>query len=177
MSQLHNPVNAQDHLQGALSAPCLIVEYGDYECPSCGQIEPIIHELQQHFGESLAVVFRNFPLSEIHPWAEGAAETAEFAAEHGKFWKMHDLLFENQTQFSNELFLACADKLDLPRQKLSEVLRDKTYRKIIQADFSGGVRSGVNGTPTLFIDGQRYDGSFELASLIEVIRRSSSSSS
>ena len=171
MSHLSIPVVSEDHIQGSPSAACTLVEYGDYECPSCGQIAPVIRKLQKLFGKRLAFVFRNFPLSEIHPWAEPAAEAAEFAAQHGRFWEMHDLLYENQAQLSDSLLLACADELDLPRAQISLAMANKTHGDRIRQDFTGGVRSGVNGTPTLFINGQRYDGSFGMDSMSDAITR------
>src|SRR6202041_2030424 len=106
-------VHPEDHFQGDPAAPCTLVEYGDYQCPSCGQAYPIVKKLERHFGKRLALVFRNFPLTQIHPWAEPAAEVAEFAAEYDKFWQMHDQLFENQSRLSNALFLELAENLDL----------------------------------------------------------------
>ena len=173
MSQLFIPVGQEDHVQGSPSATCTLVEYGDYECPSCGQIEPVIRKLQKLLGKRLRFVFRNFPLSEIHPWAEPAAEAAEFAAQHGKFWEMHDLLYENQAELGDDLLLACADRLGLPRAEIRSAIVSKIHGEKIQRDFTGGVRSGVNGTPTLFLNGRRYNGSFDIDSLTDAIGRSS----
>ena len=169
MSKLSAPVTADDHMQGDWAASCSLVEYGDYECPSCGQANPIVHELQQHFGDRLSVVFRNFPLSQIHPWAEPAAEVAEFAADYGKFWEMHDLLYENQASLSEALFAKLAFALDLPVSLLGAVIAERTYYARLRRDFAGGVRSGVNGTPTFFINGQRHDGSYDFTSLSDAI--------
>ena len=171
MSRLSISISPDDHIQGELDAACSLVEYGDYECPSCGQIQPVIRRLQRHFGKRLSFVFRNFPLSEMHPWAESAAETAEFAGTSGKFWEMHDLLFQNQAILSNTLLLELADGLGLSRARLRVDLEAKTFRSRIRADFEAGVRSGVNGTPTLFIDDKRYDGSFDSDSLIDAINQ------
>jgi protein-disulfide isomerase len=104
MAKLRTPVTSQDHIQGSEYAPLTLVEYGDYECPSCGSAYPIVKRVQEQFGRRLRFIFRNFPLSEIHPHAESAAETAEFAAAQQRFWEMHDLLFENQEQMSEALF-------------------------------------------------------------------------
>src|ERR1700678_3982282 len=104
MTKLAVAVSAKDHRQGDKDAPCTLVEYGDYECPSCGLAYPIVKRLQKHFGKRLLAVFRNFPLTQMHPLAEPAAEAAEFAAAHGKFWEMHDLLYENQENLGDELF-------------------------------------------------------------------------
>ncbi len=101
---LRVPVSAQDHMQGAATATCTLVEYGDYECPHCGRAYPIVKRVQKHFGKRLRFVFRNFPLGEMHPHAESAAESAEFAGSKNKFWEMHDLLFENQENLSGILY-------------------------------------------------------------------------
>jgi protein-disulfide isomerase len=161
MSKLSIPVSAEDHLQGNIDAPCQLVEYGDYECPSCGEAYPIVKKLQQHFGDRLVFIFRNFPLTQIHPWAEAAAEVAEFAAAHGKFWEMHDLLYENQESLGEELFKSLAADLKLPPDELQSTLADYPYKVRVRADFGGGIRSGVNGTPTFFINGQRNNGPFD----------------
>lgn len=169
MAALKIPVSADDHVQGDVKAPAVLVEYGDYECPHCGHAYPIVKAVQKHFGKRLAFVFRNFPLTEIHPDAEGAAETAEFAAANGKFWEMHDAIFENQQELGMALFAALAEGLKLSTAKLERALTAHEYAPRVKQDFLGGVRSGVNGTPTFFINGQRHDGSFELADLVEAI--------
>jgi protein-disulfide isomerase len=115
-------------------------------------------------------VFRNFPLSELHPQAESAAETAEFAGARGKFWEMHDLLFENQERLSGALYLELAEQLSLPIEALQRALEEGTYRTRVRADFSSGVRSGVNGTPTFFINGRRHDGPFDYETLVPAIQ-------
>jgi protein-disulfide isomerase len=166
MSQLKRPVSAEDHVQGPESAPVTLVEYGDYECPHCAQAHPIVKRLQKRFGDSLRFVFRNFPLREMHPHAQAAAETAEFAGAHGKFWEMHDLLFENQQRLSPALFVELAQTLKLPTQALEEALKEGRFTAHVRADFRDGVRSGVNGTPTFFINGQRHDGSWEFPDLL-----------
>ena len=171
MSRLAIPVGAEDHLQGVSTARWSLVEYGDYQCPSCGQAYPVVRDLQDHFGDNLSLVFRHFPLSTVHPWAAPAAEVAEFAAAQGRFWKMHDLLFENQDGLGEALFVELSEALGLSAQQLLSAVNGRTYRARIQADFSGGVRSGVNGTPTFFINGERHDGPFDFLSLSDAIRR------
>jgi protein-disulfide isomerase len=161
MAKLSIPISAEDHRQGELDAEVNLVEYGDYQCPSCGEAYPIVQKLQKHFGKRLVFVFRNFPLSQLHPHAEAAAEVAEFAAAHGKFWEMHDLLFENQENLRDELFKTLADKLKLPADELQSALADRTYQSRVRADFSGGIRSGVNGTPTFYVNGTRNNGPFD----------------
>ena len=155
--------------RGDLKAPVLLVEYGDYQCPHCGHAYPIVKQVQKHFGKKLAFVFRNFPLNEIHPYAEDAAETAEFAAKHGRFWEMHDAIFENQENLGAELFLGLAGEFKLPAKELEQAIADGTYTPKVKSDFMGGVRSGVNGTPTFFINGQRHNGAFEFEDLVAAI--------
>jgi protein-disulfide isomerase len=169
MSKLSLPVSDKDHRQGDPDAPCTFVEYGDYQCPSCGHAYPIVKRVQKHFGKRLLFVFRNFPLSEMHPYAEPAAETAEFADAHHKFWEMHDLLYENQDRLDDTLLFQLAQQLQLDPEKLRQALASKEFEPRVRADFRGGVRSGVNGTPTFFINGQRHDGAYDYASLVEAI--------
>ncbi len=148
------------------------MEYGDYQCPSCGQAYPIVKRVQKHYGKRLSFVFRNFPLTQMHPFAEPAAETAEFAGANGKFWGMHDLIYENQARLGDdELLPELAKQLHLAPDKLLEALESKEFEPRVKADFSSGVRSGVNGTPTFFINGQRHDGPYDFASLVEAIGR------
>ena len=169
MSKLSIPVSADDHVQGDPAAACVLVEYGDYQCPSCGQAYPIVKRLQKHFGKRLAFVFRNFPLSQIHPWAEPAAEAAEFASAHKKFWEMHDLLYENQQQLGESLLLELSDTLGLSSSQLLTAVAEHTYQERIKTEFRGGVRSGVNGTPTFFINGVRHDASYDFATMSAAI--------
>ena len=172
MAKLSVAVSAKDHRQGDPGAPCTLVEYGDYQCPSCGQAYPIVKRVQKHYGKRLSFVFRNFPLTQMHPFAEPAAETAEFAGANGKFWGMHDLIYENQARLGDdELLPELAKQLHLAPDKLLEALESKEFEPRVKADFSSGVRSGVNGTPTFFINGQRHDGPYDFASLVEAIDR------
>ena len=147
MSRLSITVNAKDHMQGNPDALWTLVEYGDYECPYCGEAYPIVKRLQERLGDKLLFVFRNFPLREMHPHAEHAAETAKFAAASGNFWEMHDLLYMNQQTLEDEFLFQFADELGLSANKLRKSLIAETYRVRIDTDFRGGVRSGVNGTP------------------------------
>jgi protein-disulfide isomerase len=169
---LRVPVGDQDHIQGNTDAKCTLVEYGDYECPHCGRAYPIVKRVQKHFGKKLRFVFRNFPLAEMHPHAESAAESAEFAGAHGKFWEMHDALFENQGQLSGALYLKLAQQVGLSPLDLRAAVEQREYLPKVKADFTGGVRSGVNGTPTFFINGKRHDASFEYDDLVEAIESS-----
>ncbi len=169
MAILKVPVTSNDHIQGDPDAPVLLVEYGDYECPHCGHVYPIIKHVQKHFGRRLGFVFRNFPLNEMHPNAESAAEAAEFAAAHGRFWEMHDGIFENQANLDQPFLLELAESLELSASDLRSALNGREYASRVRNDFLGGVRSGVNGTPTFFINGRRQDGSFEFEDLVAAI--------
>lgn len=161
MSTLKNPVTDKDHIQGNEGAPITLVEYGDYECPYCGAAHTIVKEIQKHFGDKLRFVFRNFPLVESHPHAGVAAITAEFAASHQKFWEMHDLLYENQENLELPDLIKYAESLKLPIPDLKKAIENEMFADKIKNDFMGGVRSGVNGTPTFFINGVRHNDSFE----------------
>lgn len=169
MATLKTPVGPDDHVSGSENAKITLVEYGDFECPYCGRAYPIVKEVQKHFGDRLRFVFRNFPLRELHPHAEEAAETAEFASANEKFWPMHDLLFENQKRFNTKTFLALAGELGLAPESLENALRDRTFRQRVHHDFSTGVRSGVNGTPTFYVNGTRHDATYEFGILVAAL--------
>lgn len=171
MATLKTPITAEDHAQGPESAEVTLVEYGDYECPYCGQAYPIVKQIQKRFGKRLRFVFRNFPLSQMHPHAEAAAEVAEFAGAQGKFWEMHDQLYENQARFGEALYLSLGEKLGLSTTALRQALMEETYKARVRADFASGVRSGVNGTPTFFINGHRHDSSFDFETLVSAIHQ------
>jgi protein-disulfide isomerase len=163
------PVSERDHVQGSSTAPVTLVEYGDYECPHCGTVYPIIKQIQQHFGEALRFVFRNFPLNEIHRHAEHAAEAAEASGAAGKFWPMHDIIFEHQTALTDRDLVTYAEAVGVDSRSVAEALARHTFTERVKEDFMSGVRSGVNGTPTFFINGERYDGAHDYASLREAL--------
>jgi protein-disulfide isomerase len=169
MSTLKNPVGPNDHSEGPENAPVTLMEYGDYQCPYCGQAYPIVKQIQKKFGKKLRFVFRNFPLAEMHPHAQSAAEVAEFAGANGKFWQMHDALYENQEQLGGPLYLELAKSFGLSEDALRKALEDGTYREKVRADFMGGVKSGVNGTPSFFINGRRHDEAFDFETLSAAI--------
>lgn len=169
MASLKAAMTDADHGQGDPNAPVTLVEYGDYECPACGLAYPVVKKVQSHFGRRLRLIFRNFPLTQIHAQAESAAETAEFAASHGRFWQMHDGLYENQGELGGELYAELAEALRLPVDALAAALEQRTYRQKVRADFMGGVSSGVNGTPTFFINGLRHDAGFDFKTLVGAI--------
>jgi protein-disulfide isomerase len=169
MSLLKTPVGADDHVQGSLDAPIVLLEYGDYECPYCGEAYPELKAVQSAMGDSLCFAFRNFPLGSAHPHAERAAEFAEAAATAGRFWEMHDALYEHQDALDDRSLVRYAKALGLDDAVIESALRGD-FATRIRRDFSGGVRSGVNGTPCLFINGRRYDGPRDAASLIALFR-------
>jgi len=155
---LKPPVSERDHAQGPADAPITLVEYGDYQCPFCGAAYPVVKRLQKAFGRKLRFVFRNFPLTEAHPFAMVAAEAAEAAALQAKFWEMHDLLYENQAQLQPEALMGWARELGLDLEKFGAAIQKGDVSKRIKEDRRSGISSGVNGTPCFFISGERYDG-------------------
>ena len=161
-------VTEDDQAQGDAKAKVTLVEYGDYQCPSCAQAFPTVHRLQKHFAGKLRFVFRNFPL-EQHEFAEAAAETALFAAAKGKFWEMHDLLYRHQAEFSDELFPRLAGKLGLDSAELSKALKAKTYRSAVQHDMDSGDKAGVQATPSFFVNGKLLQGGSDYESIRSAI--------
>jgi protein-disulfide isomerase len=161
----------RDHVQGSTDAAVTLVEYGDYECPYCGAAYPIIKEVQARMGERLRFVFRNFPIATSHPHAEQAAEAAEAAAAQGRFWEMHNVLYENQKRLRDDDLRGYAEKLDLDLDLFDRELVEHVYAARVHEDFMSGVRSGVNGTPTFYIDGVRYDDSYDLETLLAALER------
>jgi protein-disulfide isomerase len=168
-ARLQAPVIDRDHAQGSADAPVTLVEYGDYECPHCGRAYPIVKDVQRRMGRRLRFVFRNFPLPEAHPHAQHAAEAAEAAASQGKFWEMHDTLFEHQQALADERLLEYAGTLGLDVERFQQELDSHAHARHVRADFLGGIRSGVNGTPTFFINGVRYDDAWEPETLVRAI--------
>ena len=168
-ARLTPPVSARDHAQGPADAPVTLVEYGDYECPHCGRAYPIVKAVQRSMGNDLRFVFRNFPLTKSHEHAEHAAEMAEAAGEQGKFWEMHDRLFENQDALENEDLFGFAASLGIDRAWAAAALAQGVFTARVREDFASGVKSGVNGTPTFFINGARYDGLLHPTSLLEAL--------
>ena len=159
-AQLTVPVTERDHILGPASAPVTLVEYGDFECPHCRRAQPIMQGIVRYMGDNLRFVFRHFPLAEAHLHSQHAAEASEAAAAQGKFWEMQDTLFRNQDALTDRDLIMYAAQLGLDFQRVSEELAAGTYTRRVRDDFRGGVRSGVNGTPTFFINGLRYDGNW-----------------
>ena len=170
-AKLTLPVGERDHVQGLDEAPVTLVEYGDYECPYCRQVVPIIRDLQARFGDRLRYVFRHFPLSTAHPNAQLAAEAAEAADAQGKFWEMHYALFEYQGPLDRAGLVRCADRLGLDTERFERDLDEHAHAVRVREDFHSGVRSGANGTPAFFLNGERYDGAWDLDSLAAEIQK------
>jgi protein-disulfide isomerase len=158
-------VSARDHIAGDADAPVTLVEYGDYQCPYCGEAHSVIKRLQKALGKKLRFVFRNFPLTQAHPYAMMAAETAEAAALQGKFWEMHDFIFENQGSLEPEALPAWANELGLDMKQFAAALKQGRVVKRIEEDRTSGIESGVNGTPSFFINGTIYEGEDDYESL------------
>jgi protein-disulfide isomerase len=170
VSQLKPTVGPDDHVEGPLDARIVLVEYGDFECSYCGEAYPELKSVQKTMGDALCFVFRNFPLSNAHPHAERAAEFAEAAATIGRYWEMHDLLYENQQALDDRNLVAYATQLGFDDALTESALRGD-FAARVRRDFTSGVRSGVNGTPCLFINGQRYDGPRDAESLVDLFNR------
>ena len=178
-TQLRIPVSAQDHAQGPAAAPVTLVEYGDYECPHCGRAYPIVQEVQRRLGDRLRFVWRNFPLTEIHPHALHAAESAESVGEQlgeAGYWPMHDAIFEHQqvspAALDDAHLVRYAADVGADAARVRRDLEADAHVERIDADFSGGVRSGVNGTPTFFVNGVRYDGDWmDVEGFVEALAR------
>jgi protein-disulfide isomerase len=169
-AELTLPVSVdRDHIQGPADAPVTLLEYGDYECPYCGAAYPIVKQAQSRMGDRLRFVFRNFPITTSHLHAERAAEAAEAAASQAKFWEMHDLLYENQKRLGDSDLHGYAEQLGLDLGAFDEDLAGHAHLERVREDFMSGVRSGVNGTPTFYINGVRHDGSYELDSLLAAL--------
>jgi protein-disulfide isomerase len=165
------PDIGRDHIQGPTHAPIKLLEYGDFECPSCGRAYPIAKAIQQRLGDSLCFAFRHFPLTTMHPHAEHAAEAAEAAGARGKFWEMHDLLFENQGALEDRDIAGYAEILGLNADRLVGEILSGAYHDRIREDFKSGTRGGVNGTPTFFINGVRYDDAVGFKALLTALTR------
>ena len=171
--KLEIPVTPErDHVEGAVGAALTLVEYGDYQCPFCGAAYPEVKKVQKELGSELRFVFRNFPLTNMHEHAMNAAETAEAASAQGKFWPMHDFLYEHQATLGDtSVALGYAKKLGLDTQRFEREIAQHMYRKRVKDDFMGGVRSGVNGTPTFYVNGVRHDGDAVAKALVEALNQ------
>jgi protein-disulfide isomerase len=171
-TQLKLPDQTRDHIQGPIDAPIALLEYGDYECPFCGEVQPIVKEIQRQLGDDLCYAFRHFPLTNVHSHAEHAAEAAEAAGKQRSFWPMHETLFANQHALDDESLAEYAAALGLDEERLIEEVISGAYAGRVREDFKMGVRAGVNGTPCFFINGQRYDGARGLEPLLAALSQS-----
>ena len=170
--RLTRPVADDDHIRGPVDAPLTLLEYGDFECPHCGAAHPIIEEVRARLGPQLRFVYRHFPLSNVHPHAEAAAEAAEAAGAQGRFWEMHDRLFEHQDALEDDDLVTHARLLGLDLEHFVEELGTGVHAPRVRRDFVSGVRSGVNGTPSFYINGVRHDGGYDAASLLGALEAS-----
>ena len=170
MAKLAVPVNAQDHIRGNANAPLTLLEYGDYQCPYCGAAYPIVEQVRQHFGDRLRFVFRHFPLTQVHPAAESAAEAAEAAGAQGKFWDMHDYLFEHLRHLGDADLLRYGAEIGLNTDRYDDELMREVYASRVSADLLSGMRSGVTATPTFFINGARQTGSVRFETLLIAVQ-------
>ena len=159
----------RDHTDGPAEAPVTLVEYGDFECPYCGRAYPILKQVRERMGNRLRFGFRNFPIARAHPHAEAAAEAAEAAGAQGRFWEMHDQLFEHQDRLEDEDLHGYAAELGLDVDRFDRELAAHTYAERVKEDLNGGLRSGVNGTPTFYINDVRYDGSYQADDLVAAL--------
>ncbi|HEY5944585.1 MAG TPA: thioredoxin domain-containing protein [Kofleriaceae bacterium] len=167
--QLTLPVGARDHIAGSNQAPITLVEYGDYQCPYCGQAYPIVKAVRAKLGKRLRFVFRNFPLVNAHPHAEAAAESAEAASAQGRFWEMHDMLFENQRALAYDDLVVYATNVGLDVKRFASDLDKRAYLPRVREDVASGADSGVHGTPSFFINGVRFEGSWDEHSLLAAL--------
>lgn len=167
---LSRPVNENDHIQGADAAPVTLLMYGAYECPHCVEGNRIVKQIQQELREKLRFVFRHFPRANVHPHAEAAAEVAEAAGEQGKFWEMHDKLFENYNRLDGDHLVGYAEELGLDMERFDRAITGRVYIKKVREDLQSGFESGVKGTPTYFINGVKHNGTGELNVLLAAIQ-------
>jgi protein-disulfide isomerase len=170
MSELARPVDQHDHRQGPDGAPITLVEYGDYECPHCGAAHTVVQAIRAEMGDALRFAYRNFPLEDVHPHALHAAWAAEAAGLQGAFWEMHDMLFQHQRTLDDESLIGFAEVLDLDTEQFVLDMESAGVAERIREDFSSGLRSGVSGTPTFFINGRRHDGAVDAETLQAALR-------
>jgi protein-disulfide isomerase len=163
------PVSERDHIQGLMTAPVTLIEYGDYECPYCAQAYMITKEIQERLGSKLRFVFRNFPLTKVRPHAYQAALAAETAAAQNKFWEMYDYLFKHGQVLTEDTLKQTAASLGLEVNRFDREFRDRTYSSHVDEDIESGKSSGVGSTPTFFINEDHYDGPWDLDSLLNAL--------
>jgi protein-disulfide isomerase len=168
------PVTERDHIRGQLGARFTLVEYGDYECPYCRGAHPVVEEVERRLNGQLCFAYRHFPIINAHPHAVRAAEAAEAAGAQGRFWAMHDLLFGSMSVLADETLVRFAVQIGLDARRFVAELAANQYLDRIREDMSSGARSGVNGTPTFFVNGVRHDGAHDAVSLIAALQRTAS---
>jgi protein-disulfide isomerase len=173
MSRLAVPVSTRDHVRGPVDAALTVVEYGDFQCGHCGLAHPIVTEIANELRDSLRVAFRHFPISDLHPRAQHAAEAAEAAARQGRFWEMHALLYENQADLDYASLLRYAKKARLGTKQFEKDLLSAVHAPRVRADYLGGVRSGVAGAPAFFINGELYQGKVGLDAIVAALFKAS----
>jgi protein-disulfide isomerase len=171
MSPLEPPVGERDHVLGPADARVTLVEYGDYECPHCGALHPVIEAARKAFGGNLRFAFRHFPLRSSHPHALAAAKAAEAAGEQGRFWEMHDRLYQRQTQLEDQDLVRHAQKLGLDVARFQRELTARAHEVTIREDLTSAARSGAGGTPSLFINGELYQGSLDRDDVFAALAR------
>ena len=169
MANLKPPVNELDHIKGNTGAPAQLVEYGDFQCPHCSAAHPIIKEVEKHFSDKLCFIFRHFPLSESHPFAQAAAVASEAASNQGKFWEMHDMIYENQENLNPATLLLIAGTLKLNMKVFQHDIQDQQLFEKVESNFESGILSGVNGTPSFYINGFQHYGPYEYHALVNAI--------
>lgn len=169
VNRLSVPVSNRDHIRGPFDAPSTLLEYGDYECPACAAAHPLVQAIDHVLGDQMRFIFRNFPLANVHIHAEHAAEAAEAAGAQGSFWEMHDTLFENQMALEDEDLARYAAALGLDVDRFVSELFSGAHSSRVREDFRSGIRSGVNGTPTFFINDMRYDGPRDVETMVAAL--------
>ncbi len=169
MNKLIIPQNNKDHITGNIKGTVTLVEYGDFQCPSCGEAYPIVKEILKRKGDILKFIFRNFPLYQIHTHALHAAYAAESAGKQNKFWEMHDKLLENQEYLEDKDLQQYAKDLSLDINQFTKDMKSDEIAKKVEEDINGAIESGVNATPTFFVNGISFDKSTELDLLLEAI--------
>ncbi|SCL16939.1 Protein-disulfide isomerase [Micromonospora nigra] len=168
-ARLRTPVTEHDHVRGPVDAPVTIVEYADFQCRFCGLAYGELRELLRQRAETVRLVYRHFPISGMHPHAENAAEAAEAAGRRGRFWEMHDWLYEHQDQLDRVHLTLGVEQLGLPAAEMDAEVARQSHGDRVRLDFVGGIRSGVDATPTLFVNGVRHDGPVDLATLLVTV--------
>ena len=171
MSTLTPPVSERDHVVGPSDARVTLVEYGDFECPYCGAVHGIVQAARKAFGGNLRLVFRHFPLRASHPHALAAAKAAEAAAEQGRFWEMYDRLYRHQTELADEDLIRHARELGLDLDRFRASLGSRAHELRVRDDLASAAASGAQGTPTLFINGERYRGPLERDDIMAALAR------